>query len=77
MTTSTPSTAGILLDLAAALPDGSALAARARRLARRLAHGASTSRLRNAAADCLARLLDRVDVAPADDLDLLDPEFDR
>lgn len=69
---------GLLLSLAASLPDPhSALARKAHRVARRLAKGARTHSLAREASDLLATLLTRADAGLAlDDDGLLDGGFD-
>lgn len=70
-----PSTAGLLLSLASAIP-GTALARRARRTADALSHGASTTAQRHAA-DLLADLLTATDPELAYPEDgVLDEDFD-
>lgn len=80
-TAATPTDAGLLLSLAAGLPDPSSpLARRARRLAGRLeTNGASARAVRREAADLLAELLTAADADLSGfDLgdDLLSPDFD-
>lgn len=70
------SSAGLLLSLSSELPRSSPLARKARSLASRLSHGASTGD-QDRAAELLARLLTATDPGiPLSDDDLLDPSFD-
>lgn len=76
----TTTDAGLLLSLAAALPDPrSALGRAAVRLAAAIDRAPSRRDLHRAAADLTARLLDATDPADPWDLtdpDILDPDFD-
>lgn len=77
MHTATDSTSGLLLSLSSELPRSSPLARKARSLASRLSHGASSSDDQTRAADLLARLLTATDpglLYPEEGL--LDPSFD-